>query len=88
MVTYIRGQLVAPRVGAWVEIAESVFRDVIENVAPRVGAWVEICHWHSCAIFWRVAPRVGAWVEINSLYFFLLKYASLPAWERGLKFMF
>ena len=33
---------VAPRVGAWIEIVNTVKKIVNENVAPRVGAWIEI----------------------------------------------
>ena len=32
-----------------------------------------------------VAPFVGAWIEIDSLTTFEGKEASLPSWERGLK---
>ena len=34
--------LVAPLVGAWIEIVMAIVRLVIAVVAPLVGAWIEI----------------------------------------------
>ena len=34
-------QLVAPRVGAWIETSFKVYPSILNNVAPRVGAWIE-----------------------------------------------
>ena len=34
--------LVAPRVGAWIEISITISTKVYDHVAPRVGAWIEI----------------------------------------------
>ncbi len=33
---------VAPRVGAWIEMAQAWLDAKIGEVAPRVGAWIEI----------------------------------------------
>ena len=78
-------QIVAPRVGAWIEILLTVDEYREYRVAPRVGAWIEIlssCNVLSC-IF--VAPRVGAWIEIWNLSSYGRFTLSLPVWERGLK---
>ena len=34
--------MVAPRVGAWIEILKGNLAGALGNVAPRVGAWIEI----------------------------------------------
>ena len=34
--------LVAPHVGAWIEIDETVDAEIAKSVAPHVGAWIEI----------------------------------------------
>ena len=34
--------MVAPRVGAWIEMRRSQTNLPLETVAPRVGAWIEI----------------------------------------------
>ena len=58
--------LVAPRVGAWIEISSQyVFHSWIK-VAPRVGAWIEIfIKDEGISIGKVVAPRVGAWIEMK-----------------------
>ncbi len=56
--------LVAPLVGAWVEM-EARKTDGMRNfVAPLVGAWVEILNITEPQKVYMVAPLVGAWVEI------------------------
>ena len=35
--------IVAPLVGAWIEIAVNYFVGLVAIVAPLVGAWIEIC---------------------------------------------
>ena len=58
-------------------------------VAPLVGAWIEISSAHASSSKNFVAPLVGAWIEIAPLLIgFDRSYASLPLWERGLKFVF
>ena len=57
--------LVAPLVGAWIEILRTVCNKVYGvTVAPLVGAWIEIVtpSWVRLSI--PVAPLVGAWIEI------------------------
>ena len=58
--------LVAPRVGAWIEIVIDWTSAKLLRVAPRVGAWIEIAPsiWHD--ISHAVAPCVGAWIEIRT----------------------
>ena len=59
------GEIVAPRVGAWIETRIKLPIMAIRGVAPRVGAWIEtmvnIPIYSSAA----VAPRVGAWIETH-----------------------
>ena len=56
--------LVAPRVGAWIEITLKIISQRSIRVAPRVGAWIEIQNSVWAGNQWGVAPRVGAWIEI------------------------
>ena len=56
--------LVAPFVGAWVEIGDSKGGNIREGVAPFVGAWVEILRATTRNRQIIVAPFVGAWVEM------------------------
>ena len=56
--------LVAPLVGAWIEIDQLKAMDGLEKVAPLVGAWIEICNPPFSSISIPVAPLVGAWIEI------------------------
>ena len=57
--------LVAPCVGAWIEMAN---RDLkmhdLKEVAPCVGAWIEIPCITRQGRETFVAPCVGAWIEI------------------------
>ena len=39
---FIESFVVAPLVGAWIEIAVKLVFNRLENVAPLVGAWIEI----------------------------------------------
>ena len=56
--------MVAPLVGAWIEIFPIAFSQSLINVAPLVGAWIEMYSLlaFNCASL--VAPLVGAWIEI------------------------
>ena len=57
--------IVAPLVGAWVEIGICDCNSAESSaVAPLVGAWVEIRQANTFNMPRRVAPLVGAWVEI------------------------
>ena len=77
--------VVAPLVGAWIEIAWSISEGRDESVAPLVGAWIEILSEHLLISSMIVAPLVGAWIEISSLDASATGVRSLPSWERGLK---
>ena len=52
-----------------------------------MGAWIEIAQ--DSTPTWQplVAPRVGAWIEITEINQWNFLVTSLPAWERGLKFL-
>ena len=55
--------LVAPRVGAWIETIISALLSSVVEVAPRVGAWIETTFDEGPSPAEEVAPRVGAWIE-------------------------
>ncbi len=57
--------LVAPRVGARIEITFAIVRARAQNVAPRVGARIEIAKDNLIPVNIYVAPRVGARIEIR-----------------------
>ena len=56
--------MVAPLVGAWIEIVTSITTWKAQDVAPLVGAWIEIGGILHMRRSDRVAPLVGAWIEI------------------------
>ncbi|SIT05163.1 hypothetical protein SAMN05421787_11259 [Virgibacillus pantothenticus] len=56
--------LVAPCIGAWIEIGEFLRSGREGFVAPCIGAWIEIAFSSSCGVFAFVAPCIGAWIEI------------------------
>ena len=58
------GDLVAPLVGAWIEIHLYMTYNLLFIVAPLVGAWIEIIGLYSVVNPCHVAPLVGAWIEI------------------------
>ena len=58
-------QLVAPLVGAWIEIILNSSFSTVSKVAPLVGAWIEISLRVSFQARPFVAPLVGAWIEIE-----------------------
>ena len=78
--------MVAPLVGAWIEIKSSGREHDKYIVAPLVGAWIEISIRVGSSYPFDVAPLVGAWIEITAKVIDKLKTMSLPSWERGLKF--
>ena len=57
---------VAPFTGAWIEIANVVYRyDITARVAPFTGAWIEIFLPPTLISWYDVAPFTGAWIEIH-----------------------
>ena len=57
--------VVAPHVGAWIEITTNK-QPIRQNpVAPHVGAWIEITTNKPPIRQNPVAPHVGAWIEIQ-----------------------
>ena len=57
------------------------------SVAPLVGAWIEIVYADITSEMQEyVAPLVGAWIEIVYSPPSRAARASLPSWERGLKY--
>ena len=77
--------LVAPFVGAWIEIIYLAFSRLPEQVAPFVGAWIEICIFYTFYTIYTVAPFVGAWIEMLEDLEWNVDDESLRSSERGLK---
>ena len=78
--------MVAPLVGAWIEICVGTGQRQGRAVAPLVGAWIEIIKTGSVTDDMLVAPLVGAWIEISRNFVLYPDHnRSLPSWERGLK---
>ena len=65
---FIESFVVAPLVGAWIEIIAKLYKYVPIFVAPLVGAWIEICNGIPGYPYTNVAPLVGAWIEIKKKY--------------------
>ena len=59
--------LVAPLVGAWIEIWRQVLHELVVAVAPLVGAWIEMLNDALATLKTPVAPLVGAWIEISGI---------------------
>ena len=78
--------MVAPLVGAWIEILFDHDIYAVLYVAPLVGAWIEIHIVFSYLLSVFVAPLVGAWIEIPFRTLSPRCHRSLLSWERGLKF--
>ena len=74
---------VAPRRGAWIEMAHAALWYTWLNVAPRRGAWIEITYDQSLDAWHFVAPRRGAWIEILSGVSSAGSFGSHPAGVRG-----
>ena len=78
--------MVAPLVGAWIEITTLQHCDIEALVAPLVGAWIEILLAGHYEMATMVAPLVGAWIEITKRCRNTNSHTpSLLSWERGLK---
>ena len=60
--------LVAPFVGAWIEINLSDTNFGQLKVAPFVGAWIEMLLEEHKEYIYKVAPFVGAWIEIHMIW--------------------
>ena len=59
--------MVAPLVGAWIEIYLMIKGSSEYDVAPLVGAWIEIPNSYGLYTKAQVAPLVGAWIEIQRI---------------------
>ena len=59
--------IVAPFVGAWIEIQQIHQSKSKQMVAPFVGAWIEIRTSPSMRGLTAVAPFVGAWIEMHGV---------------------
>ena len=79
--------MVAPLVGAWIEIKPLIYKALRAIVAPLVGAWIEIVVHNISYIYTSVSllswERGLKFIIIKSIMRF---YPSLLSWERGLKY--
>ena len=80
-----RRNVVAPFVGAWIEmnVAETI-RSFL-HVAPFVGAWIEISHDSRCSQWKSSLPSWERGLKFLSYHKRTDHRPSLPSWERGLK---
>ena len=60
----LQDKVVAPLVGAWIEMNLKQWVQNVIAVAPLVGAWIEITVKTKVGFDMLVAPLVGAWIEI------------------------
>ena len=58
--------IVAPFMGAWIEIGSPNNINAVDLVAPFMGAWIEINGIGGNVVISSVAPFMGAWIEIGS----------------------
>ena len=63
--TLYKGYLVAPHMGAWIEISQMDTYEAVRLVAPHMGAWIEISTYIPACTSSPVAPHMGAWIEIK-----------------------
>ena len=78
--------MVAPYMGAWIEIIFVDHPKAQPGVAPYMGAWIEIKPLTLVDDVPEVAPYMGAWIEIHNVLHTSAHFpVSLPTWERGLK---
>ena len=56
---FIESFVVAPLVGAWIEIIAKLYKYVPIFVAPLVGAWIEI--WNQYRIFYDPNMSLPSW---------------------------
>ena len=78
---------VAPCVGAWIEIQQSLLFYLSYPVAPCVGAWIEI---ELFSILGTLSSSHPVWVRGLKFanWFFIIQFLkSHPVWVRGLKLL-
>ena len=82
----IRTNVVAPLVGAWIEISKPLTYCTRASVAPLVGAWIEIV---LSAALYLLSTSLLSWergLKCLPSSVTLSLGRSLLSWERGLKF--
>ena len=77
--------LVAPLVGAWIEIAKLFADKIKKGSLPSWERGLKSPHSWCISALLHVAPLVGAWIEIFACMSAIFSSMSLPSWERGLK---
>ena len=78
--------MVAPLVGAWIEIENQSDKGLTDESLPSWERGLKLVYLVSIQPLTLVAPLVGAWIEINAVFGTDLDPTeSLPSWERGLK---
>ena len=79
--------MVAPLVGAWIEIYLLRSSACIHGVAPLVGAWIEIIKKRSVKEAFESLPSWERGLKSTISAATSNRNKSLPSWERGLKFV-
>ena len=77
--------VVAPLVGAWIEIEKIINVNKAVEVAPLVGAWIEILSPRIAAIVSTSLPSWERGLKFGTAAADKEIHKSLPSWERGLK---
>ena len=80
--------MVAPLVGAWIEIVVSFIYSVATSVAPLVGAWIEIEPGINMETRDGSLPSWERGLKSLISLFKIPLTMSLPSWERGLKLLY
>ena len=79
--------IVAPLVGAWIEMFHSRINHPGYRSLPLWERGLKSFYYPFSIGLPNVAPLVGAWIEIALLGCHHGLVRSLPLWERGLKYM-
>ena len=78
--------MVAPLVGAWIEIrSRQIYKLLLMESLPSWERGLKYLHGYGRVGCRAVAPLVGAWIEIGTGELKEEGRMSLPSWERGLK---
>jgi len=59
--------VIAPCIGAWIEIFFEISASPFTRIAPCIGAWIEIPSLLFAHLVNSIAPCIGAWIEIGAI---------------------
>ncbi len=81
----VKFKLVAPYMGAWIEISALANFNNSQLVAPYMGAWIEIINACNCESYVASLPTWERGLKYMKYFCKMISTPSLPTWERGLK---